>query len=110
VAAAGSPSESLHSSRRASAISTSTDDSVIVDEKDLVPAVVPTLGRRRTLPSPPDGKPILAHGRERSSTVTRQSEKHLPDIAENKILSRPPQKADVVVPPINVLIVEGEQL
>lgn len=69
-----------------------------------------TSGRRRTLPVLPGTRPIVAHGRPRSSTITRRftndSSKKLPEIEES--IPRQPKPFDVVVPPINVLIVEGE--
>lgn len=109
---AASPMESVHGSRRTSTISTNTDESIAADDKDT--AVAPaSMGRRKTLPAAPDSKPIVAQGRERSSTVTRNSDvdrraKQLPNIAESHTSVRPSKALDVVVPPINVLIVEGK--
>lgn len=69
-----------------------------------------TSGRRRTLPVLPGTRPIVAHGRNRSSTITRrftnEPTKKLSEIDES--IPRQPKPFDVVVPPINVLIVEGE--
>lgn len=69
-----------------------------------------TSGRRRTLPVLPGTRPIVAQGRSRSSTITRrytnESSKKLPEIDES--IPRQPKPFDVVVPPINVLIVEGD--
>lgn len=68
-------------------------------------------GRRKTLPVIPGARPIVAHGRSRSSTVTRRMggdfAKKMPDIEEP--IPRQLKPFDAVVPPINVLIVEGEQ-
>lgn len=113
---ASSPSESLHSSRRASAISTisnistTTEESGRGPESDNTAVQPPQVVRHKSMP---DAKPVVAQGvaqgRERSSTVTRRaaSDKQLPLITENQILRRPPKTPDVVMPPINVLIVEG---
>lgn len=110
--AATSPTSSPAPSRRASAISTATDDSAGLEAGR---AQFPQ-PRRKTLPAAPDAKPIVARGRGRSSTITKRhtgdasaqhNGKPLPDISEKKSLTRG-AKSDVVVPPINVLIVEGE--
>lgn len=116
LTASTSPSDSLQGSRRTSAISTTstasatTDDSARAAETEAAMALPsPLAASRKTLPTHPDAKPIVAQGRERPSTVTRRvgSDKQLPNIAENPVLARPPKTPDVVMPPINVLIVEG---
>lgn len=115
------PSESPNSSRRLSAAS-AVSDVVEQPEHDTPPTTLPpppVPQRRKTLPTPPDSKPMIAQGRNRSSTVTRRhtaSSEPLPGrpltgIAEStKPGSKLTKASDVVIPPINVLIVEDNPI
>lgn len=115
------PTESPNSSRRASATSATSE---VVEEPlqtsaapSVAEPVAPVAVRRKTLPIPPDAKPLVAQGRDRSSTVTRRhtamsdpsADRALTGITESKSGSRAAKASDVVIPPINVLIVEGER-
>ena len=69
--------------------------------------------RRKTLPSQ-SAEPVFAAGRDRSATITKKEAPEAETVAPKKAEKRGREKAkvkekdDVVVPPINVLIVEGE--
>ncbi|KAL1409693.1 Two-component response regulator SSK1p [Vanrija albida] len=113
--AATSPTSSPAPSRRASAVSNATDDSSGFEGG----RSQPPQPRRKMLPAAPDAKPLFARGRGRSSTITKRQSgdgvtsphngKPLPDINEKKEVARN-AKSDVVVPPINVLIVEDNPI
>ncbi|BEI94955.1 uncharacterized protein CcaverHIS019_0705360 [Cutaneotrichosporon cavernicola] len=120
LAGMSAPSESPNSSRRLSAVSGVSD---VVEQPEHVSTPLsspapPAPQRRKTLPTPPDAKPMIAQGRNRSSTVTLRhalSEpahgRPLPGIAESsKPGSKTVKTSDVVVPPINVLIVEDNPI
>lgn len=113
------PSESPSSSRRASATSVGGE---VVEQPahtgstpPVANPVPPVPQRRKTLPIPPDAKPIVAQGRNRSVTITRRqtgasdpsADRPVGGIPAAKSPSRTMKQLDVVIPPINVLIVEG---
>lgn len=116
------PSMSPSSSRRASAASAAGEVPEQQSHSGTTPPasnpIPPVAQRRKTLPTPPDAPPIVAQGRNRSLTVTRRqtaasdpsADRPLAGIAESKSASRTMKASDVVIPPINVLIVEGELL
>jgi osomolarity two-component system response regulator SSK1 len=70
--------------------------------------------RRKTLPAA--GEPLVLQGRRRSSTITQRNKPGTPTtpapLVTSPITTAPPlkkkPKEEVVVPPINVLIVEGK--
>lgn len=124
-----SPSGSADSSRRPSA-----SDEVISPAETPRPMEgdVPTrAGSRPKLSPATDANPIVAPGRNRSATVTRrqvspvsetvprptdaEETKPLPEVVKAKSVTRPgkavakatTKTSDQVIPPINVLIVEG---
>ncbi|CAK9782285.1 unnamed protein product [Cutaneotrichosporon oleaginosum] len=89
----------------------------VTPPSNMPPPPVPQ--RRKTLPTPPDIKPMIVQGRNRSSTITRRhtaaSEpppvRPLAGIAEAaKSTSKLAKSSDVVIPPINVLIVEDNPI
>jgi hypothetical protein len=69
--------------------------------------------RRKTLPGQP-AEPVFAAGRDRSATITKKETPEADTVTPKKVDKRGREKVkvkekdDVVVPPINVLIVEGE--
>jgi len=128
------------SSRRSSGLRHAPEVVEVPTTASTLPLLPRTTSRRKTLPLQPATEPILAKGRDRSTTVSAarratpsgspitSSPKHEDDVAppivnqrgakktavemvaEAKV-SKPGKKAgkeEVVVPPINVLIVEGK--
>jgi osomolarity two-component system response regulator SSK1 len=88
--------DSSPQSRRLSSMSTATTKPVIARSNS----------RRKTLPGA-TSEPIVAQGRDRSSTVTQRRRTPL---SSPVIVKDPKKTKEVVVPPINVLIVEGAYL
>ena len=107
-----SPSASPQTSRRQSSITNTSEGSA-----PRKPALreEPSERRRKTLPAA--GEPLVIPGRQRSSTITQRKQPTTPGtpLATSPMTATTPAPAprkkvkdEVVVPPINVLIVEGE--
>lgn len=111
VSSTASPTASPQSTRRQSTLSTGTDHSGGVSRKNSVREGGQER-RRKTLPGA--AEPLVVQGRQRSSTITQRKQPSSPSTAGPSAPSpstAPPKKKakeEVVVPPINVLIVEGE--
>lgn len=120
-----SPSGSMDSNHRMLAPATEDSSSPVSTPRPLEGDKPSRAAPRPKLPTPPDSAPIMAAGRNRSSTVTRrqippvaeaavppEAERKTPDVIKAKAVVRPAKAvakaSDVVIPPINVLIVEGE--
>lgn len=106
-----SPVTSPQAARRQSNLSNATDTSATTSRRSSLREDGQPERRRKTLPSA--GEPMVMQGRQRSSTIT-QRPKVTPPLAgppsASPVQPTPKKKKtkdEVVVPPINVLIVEG---
>lgn len=112
ISSTASPAASPQSTRRQSNLSAGTEQSSGSRKSTL--REDGNERRRKTLPTATE--PLVVQGRQRSSTITQRKQPSSPGatapLAPSPAIAAPKKKVkeEVVVPPINVLIVEGECL